>query len=684
MPNVGDRPGARELIPVVPSTNPALQPRTDRQRMWPETGTGKDADIAVLPRISASYDEINLWINRFKAWRDPFINEIAAACKKYWRLWRNFQDDIEVGPGQDWRDDTVVPEAAKVIFTRTPRFVMAQYGGREWAVCEASDPDYEEVSRQLIYQKFGEIGRGQRLGSFIERKIESMIYCQVMGHVWNSMTWREDVRQMRIKVPRVDADGKVVGWDREGFLDEVYSGLDYNWIPLDSLALNLRGPRRWAIERVVVSFAELVGDNEVHKEKFGRALYSNEALDALFNRGVLRAQQPEDFEPRDTEGWPTFNARADEFGVGPGDMPVELWLCWDNRRKTLAKIADRSVVLASGLAPTPDGMDPYWGVKAIIVPGRVYGDSILNWIGPLCKLQTRIKRARADEVLLNIWQQFIYRIGTITSPKLFMRPGGAMGLMLPQNEPLANAFSVLPRRPVFQEAYTEESYVQQQIEATAGADAVSMGVEATQKSRDVTAREIDTRQMQGAARYQVENLYQDASDKSVMLERAFDLLKQNLVERTPVQLPGEPAPRMVTNVDLQKPVNWRAGGGIYELSLSERRRDTAELVALAQTPLGARLKGDPILLEFFRARAWPRPRRFVKTDEEMAREAAAAQQMAMVQGMAGQGGANPLAGAEGALAPPVPPVPPESVAGGGAPPVPEGAPAGAEGMVEEL
>jgi len=51
---------------------------------------------------------------------------------------------------------------------------------------------------------------------------------------------------------------------------------------------------------------------------------------------------------------------------------------------------------------------------------------------------------------------------------------------------------------------------------------VSQGVEATQKSRDVSATEVQQRVLQGSSRYELERLYDEAAFKKPMLNMVFD------------------------------------------------------------------------------------------------------------------------------------------------------------------
>lgn len=588
---------------------------------FPGQGTGRDA--GAIPSTNVAR-----WLDRWSRWRRGFEQRIGPQARKFWALYRAFDGGAQPGPGQEWRDRTVIPECYKVIETRLPRLVLAQFGGRESIVVEgrdAKDETYEEMVRVLIEESIDEIGRADSVGGFMKRFIDGMRYGQIMGHVWFKVWWRTEEKWMKTKRPLLDDDGRVKTWAPFEMLERVYDNVDFMWLGLSDLAVDLtNGPRRWAIERVQTSLMALQRENELYRKQNGRDLYKNLDLLTMHASSVPTRESFE--EPRDTERWPLTEAQL-TGGWDGDDRPVELWMCWDNIRGTLTKIADRSIELDHGLAPTPDGLDPYLGVPAVPVPGRVYGDSILHWVGPLATYQTRIARARADEVLLNIWQQFIYREGTIRSAQLWWRPGAGLPIDHPNpDRPISDSIMVFPRKPVFTEAWQEEGYRQQQAESTAGADAVSQGIEATSKSRDVSATEIQQRVMQGSSRYQLENMYLETTFKRPLLYKMFDLLRQNLTAPRSLRVLNQDV--TVDLLDLDRNVDFKLGSGLAEITKQEKERQTELMTQLAQTPVFAPyFKPREILLDLMALWGRKDKNRFVKTDQEV-------QQLAMQQAMA--------------------------------------------------
>lgn len=621
--------------------------------VWPERGSGLDSPASLDPIIQLFY-------NRWRSWRDGFNRKIAPNAKRYYRLWRNFNDFPLVGPQLGWRDQTVIATAFRIISTRTPRMVMSRFGSREWFTVESrtdKNEQYEEMCRTLLEFGCDQIGRDDPDGeNLIVRLIDAFTYCQVIGHVWFKQWWRQEEWDLMSSVPLLNEQGEPTGqWQKVRLKEEKFRGPDLQWLGITDLAIPLRGPRVWSIERVQTTFNTLVDDNRMYAAKYGKDLYKN--LDALelsqpVMSGTAAGVRKESYEePRNFEGWPTEEADRWLSDLG-NDRIVEVWLCWDERTRRLTKIGNRAIVLDDGMAPTPRGLSPYFGLKGVPIPKRTYGESILHWVYDLCVGHTRIRRARADEIALNLWQQFAYRIGSITSPKMLIRPGGAIGIQTTDpNRPISDNFTVLPRRPILPEAYQEADSIESTAQKIAGADDLAQGNEATNKSRDVSATEAQQRDANMQIRYQMDSLYQDQCFTSQLLNRQWDLWRQNLTEPITIRLFDKPV--QVDLTQIQVPIDIKVGGGIFQLTKAQRSHDVQELAQLAQSPVfGPHLNAPNILKELLRVRDWRNPARFLNAPQ------AAAAQLQQIQGSQPGGPNQPQAeGAGGMGMPPPPPGP---------------------------
>ena len=631
------------------------------RRTW--IGTQDSAYIASPDRGTGGpellTDRLGGWLARWRHWRDGFEQRIGPSVRRYWSLYRNFEDTGAFPAGQEWRDRTVIPESFKIIETRVPRKVLSVWGMPEaWGIRGRGfrDETYEDMVKELIQESLDEIGSGDpRNELFYKKLIDGERYRQIMGHVFWKVWWKTQKDWLSTKI-KTEA-GK---WEPVQVLETLYDNVDIQWLGLDSIAIDLSNSRRWIIEKMITSYERLAEENQNYRNEFGVDLYKNLDLIEESRYSTSPIQRDSYEEPRATERWPLSDGR---ILSNPGEHQVELWLCWDNTHRTLTKIANRSVELDHGLAPTPYGYDPYISLPAVPVPGRPYGDSILNWTGPLSRYQTRIARARADEILLNIWQQYIFREGAIRGAQWFHRPGGGIPIEASNDDrPITDNFAILPRRPVFQEAWQEEGYRQQQAEATAATDPLSQGVEATQKSRDVSATEVQQRVLQGATRGELERLYDEVAFKKVMLGMIFDLLRQNLTQPKKVRIledkegASDGSYQDVDLTMLERPIDIVITGGTLDISVAEKLQEIDRLVNLGQSPVyGPFLEARQILIEMLKAtRTLARnTRKFVKTEEKLREEARQAQ-IAAAGAAAPAGPTSPSSG-----------LPPFSIAAGG-------------------
>jgi hypothetical protein len=205
---------------------------------------------------------------------------------------------------------------------------------------------------------------------------------------------------------------------------------------------------------------------------------------------------------------------------------------------------------------------------------------------------------------------------------------------------------------VFNEAWREEGYRQQQQEATAGADSLSQGIEATQKSRDVSATEVQQRSQQGAARYQAENMYPEVAFKGPLLRKWYDLLRQNQTQPKNIRVLGKMEQVDLTMLD--RPVDLVIGGGVREHTKAEQASEVRELVELSNSPkFGPWIKPRGILKQLLET--WGRKNTDAVIYADEGEIAEANQAMAgTVPGMPDQGGGlgSPLPAGEAPIAVP--------------------------------
>lgn len=587
----------------------------------PGQGTGKESSYI------APNNQVGLWLARHRNWRDAFAQKVVPRVRKYWSMYRNFDDTPSAGPRQQWRDRTVIPTPFKWVEARLPRIILGTWGGPERFVVEGRgfrDQDYEAMVQTVMEFFIEKIRSGdQRAESFLHKLIEGERYCQIMGHVWWQTMWRRDWDWVRTKLKNPDT-GK---YELLEVLEKLYDGLDFQWQQIGDVACDMTGANRWKIQRVMTTYEAMQREQKTYADANPGAapLYENlEFMELNLNQSGQVIERGDFSEPRDTEHWPLSDGMIQ---VDPSEHAIELWLCWDNVKRTLTKLANRSVMVAHGLSPTPRGYDPLRPGKAIAIPGQVYGDSYLNWGGPLAQYQTRLSRARADEILLNIFGQMWYREGAIRSQAMFWTPGGSMAISnnIAPDRPLSDLVIMAPRKPVFQEAFAEEAAREKQGEEVVGADAVVQGNEATNKSRDVTAAEVNQRAIQGASRFQLEILFKSESEKKPILEDMFDLIR--------ACADPEEIQRLLDDGDFEqklpadgfegfdRPVDFIVNDPVFAASLREKLAEIQTVVMPLLEPTSPALpymKMDKVIIELLRSTQTlrRRVRRLTRTLEE--------------------------------------------------------------------
>ncbi len=582
-----------------------------------------------------------LWAARYQRWRTEFDREMVPRIEEYWKLWRNDDTFPPYAVGSEWRDRATVPSPFKWIETRLPRKMMALFGGREWFSVEGveeRDEFYESTVHETMLTCFDQIGQDEPDGrTFMERMVDAERYCEIVGHVWYKEWWRVSNKTLKVRVK--DDNGK---WQWATVNVEAYNNLDLDWLPITALAVDLNPTfRRWSIERVCTTLENLVAEDAAYEAVTGEKLYPR-LPELLANPGTPTIESDE--EPALTEGWPLENPSG--MWADVGETPVEMWYCWDNQKYTLTKIANRSIVLDEGLAPTPDGLDPYVAGRAVPIVNQVYGDSILNWVGPLANRVTKLGRMRMDETALGVFGQFAHRENMIIgSNEQFLTPGGHITIKShgDPNRPLKADFDMIHRAPILQDAVREAAYSQQEGEAAAAADPVSQGVEATQKSRDVTKAEIDARMVQGSGRYQLENLYFETGRKKRLLYKAWGLIQTNLTTPRSIMVNGQPV--VVDLSMLQRAVNIRIGGGLHEVSRDAQLQEIAMWGNLAEKAVfQPYIDPIPILQDLASMQRRQSSRRYIKAPPQVAQEGQEAQLGKILEQVAGAGPAAPAGG----------------------------------------
>ena len=589
------------------------------------------------PTNSAAYHPtVRLWGSR-RARSQELKSLYTEKWTQYWQYYRNYVVPL-TDPADWWRSNEQIPTVFKIIETLLPRYVTGMFDSPDWFTVEGRNTlgeKYENKCFNLIKTTVEEM-------DVFETMTEALRYACIMGHCWGKVTWKEEIiklqRFLQQQVVNVDDEGQpteetlIVRSIKD---EKVYDGPQFEYRTLDVIWPDPTGRGMWFIEDIDTTISELETTQETEgvydqavlnelKATLGPAPMQ-EGLDTIgsSSKGTTGVNTIEySREPDTTEGISQYLVNPMREGQG-----VKLWQCWgyvdpeyrgpDGCEWRLTVIAEGRYILRDDPAPTPDMKPPYFPIKAIPIPKILYGESIINYIGPLADQQSRIANMRVDEITMNIWQTHIVKAGLLPADtQLINMPGAVVQANLDQNQDIRDVFAPIVRHPVFTEAWTEDSYRQTQAEHCAAASDMTQGVGG---QGDKTATEAQLLTQQGNARHLLQVMWNDTTVKKELLERIWGFLQMRLTTPKVVRMVDEP----IDLTQIQEPIDINVNGGLFALTKQARLQMDQELVQLLNIPqFAAVAKSDAIFQQLLQDRGWKKPERFLKTEEEIQNEQA--------------------------------------------------------------
>lgn len=577
----------------------------------------------------------------------------------YWQWYRN-----EVIPLTDaadwWRSNEQIPTVFKIIETLLPRYVTGMFSDPDWFTVEARTPNaelYERKCYELLKTTLEEM-------KVFPEMVEALRYSLIMGHAWGKVVWEtETIKRQKINPTMATGlNGQPVQGVEQKWNDEVvYDGPKFEWRTLDVVFPDPSGRGRWYTEDIDTTLAD------IEQTQVNEGIYDEAQLAALRSR-MGSAPRPDSVdalgtasigssstltmeyqrEPDATEGISQYLVSPMREGQG-----VKLWQCWgyvdpqyrgeDGAEWRLLVIADGQYILRDEPSPTPDMKPPYFAIKSIPIPKVLYGESIINYIGPLADQQSRLANMRLDEVFINIHQTFLAKAGRLpASNQLLIMPGAVAPVQTEQGESLADVIAPIPRRPVFSESWTEEMARQTQAEHVSAASDITQGVEGNDRT---TATEAQLRVQQGNARHLLQVMWNDYTVKNELLRRTWDWQQMRMSKAKVLRVTGE----AIDISQIQEPIDINVGSNLFALSKQARLQMDQELVGLLQTPqFAAVAKPDEIFRQLLQDRGWKKIDRFVKTPQEIQGDMARQQIQQILQGGPGPSGpTGPMPGMQG-------------------------------------
>lgn len=598
-----------------------------------------------------------LWVRRRQRAQE-YKQLFEPAWTKYWRWYRAIVTPLS-DPADWWRSNEVVPTVFKIVETLLPRHIMGIFDSPQWFVVEARqrrDEQYEMMCEALLQATVEDM-------DIFPKLYEAIKYSLIMGHCWGKVTWREEYTERRVMNPSQQTDpttGQVTSSsvDMNVVTEEVYNNVDFDWRPLDRIFPDPTGEGQWFVEEIDTTLEKLLEaqdqmDGQLYDRdelarlvagippgKYAMAYGGGDSLTDARSGTSAGVSVEYAREPMVTEGIPNELVSPMRDGVG-----IKLWQCWgwvppklrnkDKAAWRLTVIAEGRYILRDEPSPTPDGKPPYFPIKSIPIPGLLYGESIIHYIGPMADQQTRLANMRLDECYTGVWGQYIYRKSSLAGDNsLLFQPGGAIPVITDPGQSINDVFTQLPRLTVLPEHYTEDQYRQTQAEYAAAASDIMQGVSSSDRQ---TATEVERRLQQGNARHMLQVLWNDYTVKKELLSRTWRWLQMRLTKDKQVRITGEEY-AMVNLQDIQIPIDIVVSGGMFALSKDTRVQMSQELVQIAASPAFTPwMNIGPILRRLLQDRGWKDPDAYVKTDQQVMVEQTLMQMGAMgAQGGPGQ------------------------------------------------
>jgi hypothetical protein len=595
-------------------------------------------------------EKINVWHRRksiAQRLRDPYETQWVDN----WKSYRAFKDEM-TDPRDWWRSNEFIPEIFNAVETILPRDVLGMFNRPEWFDINcphAGIPghpglncfDYERMVKSVLLS-------GTRRMNLFEPVFEGRKYGNIMGHVWWKLPWERTTCNRPVDVPVMDPSSGEVFMSRKIIPYVDYDDPKLEWVSNFKLWPDPTGQNEWFIEDIDTTLEKL----DYLNKSLPQPIYKNlEELEAA----------PKDYakERNSPAGVSAYGSRENEIMAVEGfdptvkdegheGTPIKLEVCVgrvpyepeDGIYWRRLVIANDNVIIRDDPNPTPDLKPEYFGSPQIPIPGMVYGDSYVRYAGPLNTQLNRLENFRMDEVVLNIWQQYIANRNAVGSQQLEFSPGGV--IFVDTEQDVRTAFAVLERRPVMPEAYREAGVKVNQIQRTTGATATQQGDVPETQDRSATA--FQGRLQLGNERFRLATMFQNMTFKRQLLKRMFALYQVNLPQDRLTRIVGTDYRVPIDISMLQDDIDIDIQADIYEVDGSVKQQAMAAFLNVAANPVFAQWwRTDELLRDSVEA-ALPSKdgRKYVKAPEEVAAEA-----QAQLFAAAAMGQLEPAGGAQG-------------------------------------
>jgi len=538
-------------------------------------------------------------------------------------------------PNTYWTKRSRVPDEFRMIETIVPQHMLNMFRSQQWFSVESrSGPGefYEQLVKNLLMI-------GWRRSDMFRKTLEGVKYSLITGHAVMKTYWEVEVGDAEFvgfDPKRADYRGDDFGKgiQRETRQKLQYYGPQTYFVDLFSYWEDPTGRQAYAIEKMHgLSLGRLKYMNtqykgalydtrELAKIQVGKVFGGTNNAAKMGFSGPSTPNSP--FDTSDlveyVEGIPKQRDRdgVDVFQYWKWVHPDVK--AYDDTQWRLFIIVNRGHVIRDVAAPTPNRKPPYYHVKAVPVPGRFYGASVLDWTGELVELRNFWEDARREDAIQKLWQPLIINEHASMSPDdLFRRPGGVLWVGNHTGK-LSDSVMLMPQRDVFNSAYQEPQIKEDQMNRASGATDPFGGQPAGGRT---TATEASIVAQLGAGRFQLSTMWYDESLKLQCLKRMFELYQSRMEQPEIIELGGTVRKRFPMDMrdllwDIDVLVDSGALGSLDQNMLNAYLQvyQTAGANPMASQVINHR----KVIEKIFKRAGDPTPDQSVRSEEDVQRE----------------------------------------------------------------
>lgn len=608
--------------------------------------------------------------NRAQYVRQVYEEDWADAIEWYMNTRQTMMPE-----GSEWIPGDMLADAFLLLETGLAPEVLGMYQNPRWLTVEApsiAGESYQKGVQRLIEGCF-------RKMDYVQRSVAAQRMGKILGHQVSKTYWMVELGQRRVPSVEVtqDFEGAPLGLKRVRRIEEhvLHNGPWTEWPDLMNLwkspEVDRFGRHLWWIEAIDTSLDQLQAEQDDFKTD-GETLYNQEALNRLKSTSSYRptegasglaAKMPGmvmmgagDFTDFQTIREQVSGIPRMAFG-GPNAVTKFQFWAWvpPERQKyqdsqwRMAEFVGEEV-LRDVAAPTWDLRSPYDEHGVYRIGNEPYGRSVLRWVGPEIEQRSLFRNFRLAEVIMNIFGT--YAMDDEADPKdrdMLKIPAGVTRFSVPMGKSIGDVFSPIPRQPVLQEAYIEDSMFWDHITRVSGVMNPFQGAFA---SKRMQATEFQGTVELGMNRTKLAVVLSDLNTKLPIARRAFREYQVHMDEPQVIEYQDDRNARTeITLADLQWDVDIYVDSGAFgSLDQMQLNALTQLAATFAASPEGQITINWPELIrESFYKAGFTRAARFTRSDNEIAKIQQEQQQQALLQAaMGGAGGSATVPGGSAA------------------------------------